>query len=132
MYTPKGSAWVSANLLPNVPLAWHVLQALSIMTPSLLTPLSLAAIVLLCGAMRGVTAGDWRTGRATFYGNEPWYWSIHHGSKFMGVHNCKLSVYLLCSGCWAPGALQSSAYHATASRFDHEWHLPSPFEGLLQ
>jgi hypothetical protein len=22
-----------------------------------------------------------RQGRATFYGNEPWYWSIHHGSE---------------------------------------------------
>eukprot|EP01024_Parvocaulis_polyphysoides_P062324 TRINITY_DN7089_c0_g3_i2.p1 TRINITY_DN7089_c0_g3~~TRINITY_DN7089_c0_g3_i2.p1 ORF type:complete len:425 (+),score=67.85 TRINITY_DN7089_c0_g3_i2:156-1430(+) len=28
-----------------------------------------------------VVADDgWRYGRATFYGNEPWYWSIHEGS----------------------------------------------------
>jgi len=24
--------------------------------------------------------GGWRSGRATFYGNEPWLWSIHEGS----------------------------------------------------
>eukprot|EP00879_Flechtneria_rotunda_P015315 GHRR01016009.1.p1 GENE.GHRR01016009.1~~GHRR01016009.1.p1 ORF type:complete len:151 (+),score=29.76 GHRR01016009.1:272-724(+) len=27
-----------------------------------------------------VAADDWRSGRATYYGNEPWYWSIHYGS----------------------------------------------------
>eukprot|EP00877_Chromochloris_zofingiensis_P010717 jgi/Chrzof1/589/Cz01g21130.t1 len=32
-----------------------------------------------------VTAqGDWRQGRATLYGNEPWYWDIHGGSCGFG------------------------------------------------
>eukprot|EP01026_Neomeris_dumetosa_P009360 TRINITY_DN13142_c0_g1_i5.p1 TRINITY_DN13142_c0_g1~~TRINITY_DN13142_c0_g1_i5.p1 ORF type:complete len:129 (-),score=3.12 TRINITY_DN13142_c0_g1_i5:10-396(-) len=26
------------------------------------------------------TCQDYQYGRATFYGNEPWYWSIHYGS----------------------------------------------------
>eukprot|EP01025_Chloroclados_australasicus_P068414 TRINITY_DN94_c0_g1_i4.p4 TRINITY_DN94_c0_g1~~TRINITY_DN94_c0_g1_i4.p4 ORF type:complete len:192 (+),score=8.79 TRINITY_DN94_c0_g1_i4:235-810(+) len=25
-------------------------------------------------------AGEWRYGRTTYYGNEPWFWSIHKGS----------------------------------------------------
>ncbi|WIA09193.1 hypothetical protein OEZ85_008604 [Tetradesmus obliquus] len=36
------------------------------------------AVLLLATATSNVSA--WRQGRATFYGNEPWYWSIHHGS----------------------------------------------------
>lgn len=38
------------------------------------------AIVVLALA-RGLEAqGEWRRGRGTFYGNEPWLWSIHEGS----------------------------------------------------
>lgn len=40
----------------------------------------LAAFLLAC-SLCCATADDWREGRATFYGNEPWLWSIHHGSE---------------------------------------------------
>eukprot|EP00879_Flechtneria_rotunda_P014411 GHRR01015058.1.p1 GENE.GHRR01015058.1~~GHRR01015058.1.p1 ORF type:complete len:136 (+),score=21.77 GHRR01015058.1:159-566(+) len=43
--------------------------------------LALLSIVLLGNVS---PASAWRTGRATFYGNEPWYWSIHHGSCGQG------------------------------------------------
>lgn len=36
---------------------------------------ALAALFLL-GAAQG-QSGGWRTGRATFYGDEPWLWDIH-------------------------------------------------------
>lgn len=38
--------------------------------------LVVVACLLACVAAQG----SWRRGRATFYGNEPWLWSIHHGS----------------------------------------------------
>eukprot|EP01025_Chloroclados_australasicus_P003402 TRINITY_DN107_c1_g1_i1.p2 TRINITY_DN107_c1_g1~~TRINITY_DN107_c1_g1_i1.p2 ORF type:complete len:394 (-),score=54.81 TRINITY_DN107_c1_g1_i1:3929-5110(-) len=31
-------------------------------------------------ATPATAVGDWQDGRATFYGNEYWYWSIHEGS----------------------------------------------------
>jgi hypothetical protein len=40
--------------------------------------LALACLLLLTGSS---TVSAWKKGRATFYGNEPWYWSIHHGSE---------------------------------------------------
>ncbi|KAF6266517.1 RlpA-like double-psi beta-barrel-protein domain-containing protein-containing protein [Scenedesmus sp. NREL 46B-D3] len=40
--------------------------------------LALACFLLLAGSSR---VSAWKKGRATFYGNEPWYWSIHHGSE---------------------------------------------------
>ncbi|WIA29269.1 hypothetical protein OEZ86_011777 [Tetradesmus obliquus] len=39
--------------------------------------LALLALMLLAGSS---SVSAWKRGRATFYGNEPWYWSIHHGS----------------------------------------------------
>ena len=40
---------------------------------------AMTAVVLgLAGRLQA--QGGWRTGRATFYGNEPWLWSIHEGS----------------------------------------------------
>jgi hypothetical protein len=41
------------------------------------------ALVLLLAAASSVSA--WKRGRATFYGNEPWYWSIHYGSECFGM-----------------------------------------------
>lgn len=41
-----------------------------------------AAPVLLLLALSASSAHAWTDGRATFYGNEPWYWSIHYGSEF--------------------------------------------------
>eukprot|EP01023_Acetabularia_acetabulum_P013049 TRINITY_DN161_c0_g2_i1.p2 TRINITY_DN161_c0_g2~~TRINITY_DN161_c0_g2_i1.p2 ORF type:complete len:417 (-),score=64.43 TRINITY_DN161_c0_g2_i1:2905-4155(-) len=35
-------------------------------------------LLVLCLILK--SAGSFRVGRATFYGNEPWYWSIHKGS----------------------------------------------------
>lgn len=36
-----------------------------------------ALLTILCCP---VPCSAWRKGRATFYGDEPWYWTIHHGS----------------------------------------------------
>ncbi|KIZ00219.1 hypothetical protein MNEG_7740 [Monoraphidium neglectum] len=41
-------------------------------------PLVLAAVLGL--TLLAPQAAAWTTGRATFYGNEPWNWDIHHGS----------------------------------------------------
>eukprot|EP00879_Flechtneria_rotunda_P007961 GHRR01008341.1.p1 GENE.GHRR01008341.1~~GHRR01008341.1.p1 ORF type:complete len:252 (+),score=63.02 GHRR01008341.1:248-1003(+) len=43
-------------------------------------PYFLAAVSLLLVCSLTPVTAQWRSGRATFYGNEPWYWSIHHGS----------------------------------------------------
>ncbi|KAF6266519.1 RlpA-like double-psi beta-barrel-protein domain-containing protein-containing protein [Scenedesmus sp. NREL 46B-D3] len=39
--------------------------------------LALMGLLLLAA---GSSVSAWKSGRATFYGNEPWYWSIHYGS----------------------------------------------------
>eukprot|EP01024_Parvocaulis_polyphysoides_P055311 TRINITY_DN5649_c0_g1_i2.p2 TRINITY_DN5649_c0_g1~~TRINITY_DN5649_c0_g1_i2.p2 ORF type:complete len:127 (+),score=10.91 TRINITY_DN5649_c0_g1_i2:111-491(+) len=42
---------------------------------------SLSNIMLILALLLVVVSGqEWRYGRGTFYGNEPWYWSIHYGS----------------------------------------------------
>eukprot|EP01025_Chloroclados_australasicus_P038270 TRINITY_DN392_c0_g1_i1.p2 TRINITY_DN392_c0_g1~~TRINITY_DN392_c0_g1_i1.p2 ORF type:complete len:406 (-),score=57.98 TRINITY_DN392_c0_g1_i1:1727-2944(-) len=38
---------------------------------------ALVVFISLCGS---ALCQDWTVGRATFYGNEPWLWSIHYGS----------------------------------------------------
>jgi hypothetical protein len=43
------------------------------------SPLRLAAAVLVLLAAAAAPAAAWTSGRATFYGNEPWAWDIHHG-----------------------------------------------------
>jgi hypothetical protein len=48
-------------------------------TTSSIAALTLVGVLLLV-ASPSVSA--WKRGRATFYGNEPWYWSIHHGSEW--------------------------------------------------
>lgn len=41
--------------------------------------------MIAMGLIAGLDAqGDWRRGRGTFYGNEPWLWSIHEGSCGFG------------------------------------------------
>ncbi|KAF8073002.1 hypothetical protein HT031_000662 [Scenedesmus sp. PABB004] len=49
------------------------------MAPTLSLHAALAVLLLAAAAPRPGAA--WKRGRATFYGNEPWYWSIHHGSE---------------------------------------------------
>ncbi|KAI8465691.1 MAG: hypothetical protein J3K34DRAFT_395999 [Monoraphidium minutum] len=39
-----------------------------------------AMLALLLALLSAAPAAAWITGRATFYGNEPWYWDIHYGS----------------------------------------------------
>jgi hypothetical protein len=46
--------------------------------------LALVGLLLLAA---GSTVSAWKRGRATFYGNEPWYWSIHHGSEWHVVEH---------------------------------------------
>eukprot|EP01025_Chloroclados_australasicus_P038219 TRINITY_DN391_c0_g2_i1.p1 TRINITY_DN391_c0_g2~~TRINITY_DN391_c0_g2_i1.p1 ORF type:complete len:427 (-),score=42.61 TRINITY_DN391_c0_g2_i1:1719-2912(-) len=40
----------------------------------------IAALAVLLCYNAPVVCQDWTVGRATFYGNEPWLWSIHYGS----------------------------------------------------
>jgi hypothetical protein len=60
---------------------------------------SLLLLVLAASLLAGV--GAWKEGRATFYGNEPWGWSIHFGSELTGVG---LTV-VLASGWFSCGQL---------------------------
>ena len=46
-------------------------------------PLLLSTLLCLLAAPLALAASSitqWRSGRATYYGNEPWLWSIHEGS----------------------------------------------------
>jgi hypothetical protein len=44
---------------------------------------SLLLLVVAASLLAGASA--WKEGRATFYGNEPWGWSIHFGSELTGI-----------------------------------------------
>ncbi|GBF98478.1 U6 snRNA phosphodiesterase [Raphidocelis subcapitata] len=46
--------------------------------------LAVLAAAALLAAPAAASDAAWRPGRATFYGNEPWYWDIHHGSCGFG------------------------------------------------
>eukprot|EP01023_Acetabularia_acetabulum_P058773 TRINITY_DN698_c0_g2_i1.p1 TRINITY_DN698_c0_g2~~TRINITY_DN698_c0_g2_i1.p1 ORF type:complete len:381 (-),score=77.62 TRINITY_DN698_c0_g2_i1:467-1609(-) len=50
--------------------------------------LSMSVMILFMGALMGAieteVVGEWRDGRATFYGHEHWLWSIHEGSCDFG------------------------------------------------
>lgn len=43
---------------------------------------SVSLLLLAVAASLLVGATAWKEGRATYYGNEPWGWSIHFGSEF--------------------------------------------------
>jgi hypothetical protein len=49
---------------------------------ALIGRLSLALVVLanLLGTRTDAQIDSWHTGRATYYGDQPWLWTIHHGS----------------------------------------------------
>jgi hypothetical protein len=44
---------------------------------------SLLLLAVTASLFAGVSA--WKEGRATYYGNEPWGWSIHYGSEFQSL-----------------------------------------------
>lgn len=52
---------------------------------------SLLLLAVTASLCVGVSA--WKEGRATYYGNEPWGWSIHYGSELTAL---SYSVALLC------------------------------------
>lgn len=37
-------------------------------------------VILALGLGLAAGQGEWRRGRGTYYGDEPWLWDIHYGS----------------------------------------------------
>jgi hypothetical protein len=61
----------------------------------------LLLVAALACATTSVRADGWQQGRATHYGDEPWYWSIHHGScgkGYLWPDQVRARVLVCCGG----------------------------------